>query len=212
MDTFVKKDVIYNNYLNLYEMIKTYGLKNVDPETPLKTLDDEDVVIVYGERGPKNKYLFYYFISDNVKLYKPITETVKFYSDHKYIKPKHRDYTLTCLTAINPKYKKSLFNTLEKTVSNDDPKSFIKHKFIHPTWLLCNILKHATIGCDDFVVIRSAEEKEHLFHNMCLNMVGGEYDIKLPIIYDTDPIVIWIDANEGDVIYYKGYYRQVKSV
>jgi DNA-directed RNA polymerase subunit H (RpoH/RPB5) len=211
MDTFVKKDIVYNNYLNLYEMIKMYKLTNVDPEIPLKTLDDIDVIIIYGESDAKNRYLFYYFISNNTKLYKPIQEAVKFYSDNKYIKPKHRNYTLTCLTVINAKYKKNLFNNLEKSISDNNPESFIRHRYIHPSWLLCNILKHSTINCDNIVVIQSSEEKKHLFHNLCLNVVDGEYVVNLPVIYDTDPIVIWINANAGDIIYYNGYYRQVTA-
>jgi DNA-directed RNA polymerase subunit H len=184
-------EALYNIYLNLFEFI-SYRKININ--------DDIKSRLEFIENMKKNNHITIkcekiklVLISDSIipNMYKNI---IKLYCDSDLI----------AIINSSDYYKKNISSNIT-SLFNENSKLYSYEPF------LFNVPQHTLVP--EHVILSDVDTNQ-----LCEYLSCDKF--QLPIIYDTDPIIIWINGKVGQIVQikrtseigcYSYYYRQIKK-
>lgn len=199
---FQKKNIEYERYLILLELIKQHGVTLTNySELTESEFNKEDYVVLVGTQSPNVIYSYMYIYNAyNMDLKQLLISKIP------DIKQQVRSFVINNHVIISDQHQKML--TPLKQITSDDPNSYIRHRYVPENFLLCNLLHHESLRAFKYKVLKSEDEKKALLDKLNLSMRGkDDFIITLPLIEYTDPLAIWLDVNPGDILQYGAEYR-----
>lgn len=210
----------YNIYLNILELIKLQELnilthvingnatKTANTASTAKLTEKQFTECKYitikthAKDLPKKKKFFIFIVTNDGNIYKS-NEMYKIYKSLSEIKSSSRNYTLDCYTIGNSSGSKYTVTVFPK-ISDNTKDSYIRHRYFPERIFCINILKHKLLNYK-FKIIK---EKDALFEELGLNKYNDKWENILPKILYSDPVSAWLGLEDGDILYYDGYYRE----
>lgn len=192
---------------NIYRMLEYYELTDISP--PIDVPIPDQCFTVTGTDSNDIKYIIFYFHTTDVSFYKPLSNLRKYYSEHPLIKPQTRTYKLKCVTVLDEKYSSNFMGYLQP-VSDTTSDFYIRHKVISNYSMIPVIPQHVSCKFSDMIVYRTEEDKIKLYDDLQLNKRNGRHIVPISIIYESDPLSIWLNLDSGNILYTDGSYRYVQ--